>query len=58
MQVVATPGHTLGHLCVLDRATRLLVAGDALNNSAGMTGSSPQNTADASAALRQDAGTL
>jgi glyoxylase-like metal-dependent hydrolase (beta-lactamase superfamily II) len=47
LQVVATPGHTLGHISVLDRATRVLVAGDALNNSAGLTGSSPRNTADA-----------
>jgi glyoxylase-like metal-dependent hydrolase (beta-lactamase superfamily II) len=47
LQVVATPGHTLGHISVLDRATKVLVAGDALNNSAGLTGSSPQNTADA-----------
>jgi glyoxylase-like metal-dependent hydrolase (beta-lactamase superfamily II) len=47
MQVVATPGHTPGHICVLDRATRVLVAGDALTNSAGLAGSSPRNTADA-----------
>ena len=47
LQVVATPGHTLGHISVLDRATKVLVVGDALNNSAGLTGSSPQNTADA-----------
>ena len=46
MQVVATPGHTLGHICVLDRATKILVAGDALNNSSGLSGSSPSNTAD------------
>ncbi|MEP6649784.1 MAG: MBL fold metallo-hydrolase [Lapillicoccus sp.] len=47
LQVVATPGHTLGHVCVLDRATKVLVAGDALGNTAGLTGSSPRNTADA-----------
>ena len=47
MQVVATPGHTLGHICVLDRATKLLVAGDGLNTSSGLSGSSPRNTADA-----------
>jgi glyoxylase-like metal-dependent hydrolase (beta-lactamase superfamily II) len=46
LQVVATPGHTEGHISVFDRATRVLVAGDALNNSAGLTGSSPRNTAD------------
>jgi glyoxylase-like metal-dependent hydrolase (beta-lactamase superfamily II) len=47
MQVVATPGHTLGHICVLDRSTKVLVAGDALTNTAGIAGSSPRNTADA-----------
>ena len=46
LQVVATPGHTEGHISVFDRATRVLIAGDALNNSAGLTGSSPRNTAD------------
>src|SRR6476619_2315899 len=46
LQVVATPGHTLGHICVLDRATKILVAGDALNNSSGLSVSSPRNTAD------------
>ena len=46
LQVVATPGHTEGHISVFDRVTRVLVAGDALNNSAGLTGSSPRNTAD------------
>jgi glyoxylase-like metal-dependent hydrolase (beta-lactamase superfamily II) len=46
LQVVATPGHTEGHISVFDRGTRVLIAGDALNNSAGLTGSSPRNTAD------------
>ena len=46
LQVVATPGHTEGHISVFDRGTRVLIAGDALSNSAGLTGSSPRNTAD------------
>jgi glyoxylase-like metal-dependent hydrolase (beta-lactamase superfamily II) len=46
LQVVATPGHTEGHISVFDRDTRVLIAGDALNNSAGLTGSSPRNTTD------------
>ncbi|MGH9039094.1 MAG: MBL fold metallo-hydrolase [Acidimicrobiia bacterium] len=32
LQIVATPGHTPGHICVLDPGARLLVAGDALTN--------------------------
>lgn len=50
LQVVATPGHTLGHVCVFDQKTTVLVAGDALGNTAGLTGSNPQFTADAGAA--------
>ena len=46
MQIVATPGHTDGHLSVFDRGTRVLVAGDALGNTSGLTGSNPQFTAD------------
>ncbi len=65
LQVVATPGHTEGHISVFDRGTRVLIAGDALNNSAGLTGSSPRNTADpakAAASVKKmaalDAGTI
>jgi glyoxylase-like metal-dependent hydrolase (beta-lactamase superfamily II) len=46
MQVVATPGHTDGHISVFDRGTHVLVAGDALGNTAGLTGSNPQFTSD------------
>jgi glyoxylase-like metal-dependent hydrolase (beta-lactamase superfamily II) len=51
LQVVATPGHTEGHISVFDRATRVLIAGDALNNTAGLAGSSPRNTADQTKAV-------
>ncbi|MGA8993403.1 MAG: MBL fold metallo-hydrolase [Nocardioidaceae bacterium] len=50
LQVVATPGHTAGHLAVFDPGTGVLVAGDALGNSDGLTGSNPQFTEDATAA--------
>lgn len=50
LQIVATPGHTAGHVCVFDRTTSVLVAGDALGNTAGLTGSNPRFTADAGAA--------
>ena len=50
LQVVTTPGHTAGHIAVFDPDTGLLVAGDALNNNAGLGGSPPQFTADPAAA--------
>jgi len=41
-----THGHTVGHVSLLLPAERILIAGDALNNRAGMGGSSPEYTAD------------
>ena len=46
LQVVATPGHTAGHISLFDPETGVLVAGDALNNTGGLAGSNPQYTAD------------
>jgi glyoxylase-like metal-dependent hydrolase (beta-lactamase superfamily II) len=46
LQVVATPGHTAGHISLFDPAAGVLVAGDALTNTAGLAGSNPQYTAD------------
>lgn len=51
MQVVATPGHTAGHMAVFDADTGVLVAGDALGNTNGLTGSNPQFTEDKQAAV-------
>jgi len=50
LRVVATPGHTAGHMAVFDGDTRVLVAGDALSNTNGLTGSNPQFTEDEAAA--------
>lgn len=51
LRVVATPGHTAGHIAVLDEAGGILVAGDALGTSGGtLTGSNPSFTEDADAA--------
>jgi glyoxylase-like metal-dependent hydrolase (beta-lactamase superfamily II) len=50
LRVVATPGHTAGHISLFDPATGVLVAGDALTNTAGLAGSNPQFTADAAQA--------
>lgn len=53
MQIIATPGHTPGHISVLDPAGSLLVAGDALNGSGdgGVAGPNPQFTADMDQAI-------
>lgn len=52
LQIIETPGHTLGHISVLDRAGGLLVAGDALNGggASGVTGPNPRFTTDLAAA--------
>jgi len=51
LQVVGTPGHTAGHICLYDEAASLLIAGDALIESSGVVeGPSPQFTADMDAA--------
>ncbi len=47
LQIIATPGHTPGHICVLDPAGSLLILGDAMvniNNRLG--GPNPQYTVD------------
>lgn len=54
LQVIDTPGHTPGHISVLDPTSGILVAGDALNgDDGGVAGPNPQfssdmNTANAS----------
>ncbi len=50
IETVATHGHTAGHVSLFLPGERILIAGDALNNRAGLTGSSPEHTADAAAA--------
>src|SRR3954471_19860376 len=50
LRIVATPGHTAGHVAVFDAATGVLLAGDALTNQDGLAGSNPQFTEDESAA--------
>jgi glyoxylase-like metal-dependent hydrolase (beta-lactamase superfamily II) len=47
LRVIATPGHTPGHLCVFDPAGSLLILGDAMNNVDNkLSGPNPQYTAD------------
>ena len=47
LQIIATSGHTPGHLSVLDPVGSLLVVGDAMGNmNHRLSGSNPQYTAD------------
>ncbi|MCL2775900.1 MAG: MBL fold metallo-hydrolase [Oscillospiraceae bacterium] len=47
IEVVYTPGHTPGHMCLYLRESRIMVGGDALNIKDGqMTGPNPQHTYD------------
>jgi glyoxylase-like metal-dependent hydrolase (beta-lactamase superfamily II) len=50
IETVATHGHTAGHVSLFLPGERILIAGDALNNREGLTGSSPEHTADAAEA--------
>lgn len=47
LRIVSTPGHTLGHVSVLDETGGILVAGDALGTDTGtVAGSKPSFTED------------
>jgi glyoxylase-like metal-dependent hydrolase (beta-lactamase superfamily II) len=47
LRIIATPGHTPGHICVLDPAGSLLILGDAMVNTGNkLGGPNPQYTAD------------
>jgi glyoxylase-like metal-dependent hydrolase (beta-lactamase superfamily II) len=47
LRVIATPGHTPGHVCVFDPAGSLLILGDAMNKMDNkLAGPNPQYTAD------------
>jgi glyoxylase-like metal-dependent hydrolase (beta-lactamase superfamily II) len=47
LRVIATPGHTPGHVCVFDPAGSLLILGDAMNNiGSKLAGPNPQYTGD------------
>ncbi len=51
MRVIHTPGHTLGHIALLDELTGVLVAGDAMNGvDGGVAGANPDFTPDMSTA--------
>jgi glyoxylase-like metal-dependent hydrolase (beta-lactamase superfamily II) len=52
LTIIATPGHTPGHISVLDEVGGILVAGDALGTNGGqVTGPNPQFTTDMDTAL-------
>jgi glyoxylase-like metal-dependent hydrolase (beta-lactamase superfamily II) len=51
LQVIATPGHTAGHISILDPG-RILLTGDAINNVDGaLTGPNPQFSSDMPTAI-------
>ncbi len=51
LEIIETPGHTPGHISVLDPQGRVLLVGDALNGEAGgVVGPNPQFSADMTAA--------
>ena len=51
LQVVASPGHTPGHICVLDPGAGVLVAGDAIRSDEGsVIGPNPDFTENMGAA--------
>jgi glyoxylase-like metal-dependent hydrolase (beta-lactamase superfamily II) len=51
LRVIGTPGHTAGHVAVFDPSTGVLVAGDALRTTNGLTGPDPRYTADMEQAM-------
>lgn len=61
LSILHTPGHTPGHVCVLDKANSILMTGDALTGDGGKVGlPNPEFTPDYDEALRSVAylGTL
>jgi glyoxylase-like metal-dependent hydrolase (beta-lactamase superfamily II) len=46
LRVVATPGHTPGHISVLDPESRVLVVGDAMTNEGALSGANPAYSDD------------
>ena len=50
LQIVGTPGHTVGHISIFDQDTGVLVAGDSLTNEGQLAGSNPGFTEDEAAA--------
>lgn len=51
LDIIETPGHTAGHICVHDPEGSVLVAGDALNGvDGGVSGANPSFTPDMAAA--------
>jgi glyoxylase-like metal-dependent hydrolase (beta-lactamase superfamily II) len=52
LEIIASPGHTAGHICVLDAAAGILVAGDAMvGANGGVAGPDPSFAEDMDLAL-------
>ena len=53
IEIIHTPGHTPGHICLYLRESRVMVGGDTLNISDGhITGPNPQHTYDMELGLK------
>lgn len=47
LEIIHTPGHTPGHICIYVREDKVLIAGDAMNEEGNkLTGANPQHTFD------------
>jgi glyoxylase-like metal-dependent hydrolase (beta-lactamase superfamily II) len=52
LRVIATPGHTLGHISIYDEAASTFISGDAINTRSGSLAlTPPQNTANMTQAV-------
>jgi len=51
LQIIATPGHTPGHVAVFDPVGKLVVVGDALGNDGELSGPNAEFTADIATAI-------
>jgi glyoxylase-like metal-dependent hydrolase (beta-lactamase superfamily II) len=56
IEIIHSPGHTPGHICLFVRDAGVLIAGDALNVTDGqLTGANPVHTLDAETARQSEA---
>ena len=52
LQIIATPGHTAGHISVYDPAGSAFITGDALVNDGKLSGPNSQYSSDMAAAIK------
>jgi glyoxylase-like metal-dependent hydrolase (beta-lactamase superfamily II) len=52
LQIIATPGHTPGHISIYDPVGSAFITGDALVNNGGLSGPNPQFSSDMAMAIQ------